>query len=431
MNYRVFLVVLLLFNALGVQAISSNDAINYVASSNHFLYNSEVYTPPNVTIGHNDTEFWVIPITAGNTIITYFPVDAKSGELSSSKSTNRALFKIADELKTIQSLKASISSNPSIDWIFTQKYQTIFNEMSLQLNDEVFQLNTVETTLNDEGVKVSLTSLKSELGNLSSDSLDISELISDASSNENDFITKPSQVAFDEMYESFDLVFEAISVLNSNSLSYQSNIDKLKQQISVADIDAQTKSQLFSVIEVPQGLQALRNYNLDATQVKETFESSLSTASLARDSLLGELSTRVLKNMVYDLIYSENEKIQKDTEFNSLFEAQQTILSSDLKGTWDNQSKVKLLEGNYSRALKYYAERNFEKSEEYAKLAISNALSVIKKGQVTQVIPPLFSQDFLFTVVGLLVLFLIILFLVNNKYKLSKGNEEDEVDVYG
>ena len=97
----------------------------------------------------------------------------------------------------------------------------------------------------------------------------------------------------------------------------------------------------------------------------------------------------------------------------------------------NDYTKVKLLEENYSRALKYYGERNFEKSEEYAELAISNALSVIKKGQVTQVIPPLFSQDFLFTVVGLLVLFLIILFLVNNRYKLGKGNGEEEVDVYG
>ena len=430
MNYRVFLAVFLLFNALGIQAISSNDAVNYIANSNHFLYDSEVYAPPNVTIEYNEVEFWVIPITAGNTIITYFPVEVKSGELSSSKSTNRALFKIADELKTIQALKASISSNPSVDWIFTQKYQTIFNEMSLQLNDEVFQLNTVETTLNNEGVKVSLTSLRKDLGDLSSDSLDISELISIASSKENDFITKPSQLAFDEMELSFNSVFDAISLLNDNSLSYQSSIDKLKQQISVANIDAQTKSQLFSVIEVPQGLQALRNYNLDATQVKETFESSLSTSNLSRDSLLGELSTRVLKNDVYKIIYSENEKIQKDTKFDSLFEAQQTILSSEFKSTWDNQTKVKLLEENYSRALKYYDERNFEKAGEYAELAISNVSSVIAKGQVEPVISPLFSQDFLFTVVGLLVLLLIVLFLFNNKDKLNKGNNEEEVDLY-
>ncbi|HZX33814.1 MAG TPA: hypothetical protein VFF09_00375, partial [archaeon] len=257
------LLAMLMFSALSVSAISGNDAVNFVVSSNHFLYDEETYLPPNVPIMFEGKSYWVVPVVSGNNIVTYFPVEADSGELSISRAVNRGLFETAEQLREMQLLKNSVSSNSGVDWIFTKKYETIFNETSLQLSDEVFQLNTVETTLSSAGLLVNVSGLKSQLVSMSGQASSVSEKINSASAAENSFFISPSAQAFNEMNSSFGGVFSMISALNDSSLSYQSNVDKLKQQISVSDkIDAQTKSQIFGVLEVPQGLQALRNYNL-------------------------------------------------------------------------------------------------------------------------------------------------------------------------
>src|SRR3989344_5617664 len=288
MKSWVFVAFFALALSLFVVAISGSDAVNYIVTSNHFLYEGETYTPPNVTILQEQNSYWVIPLTAGNTIVTYFAIDAQSGELSVSRSVNRELFEIADKLREIQLLKASISSNSGADWIFTKKYQAIFNELSVELSDEIFQLNTVQSTLEDNDIDVDMASLKNSLRDMSSDSSSIAAKISGAGAAESEFVTSPSGKAFLEMDSSFNSIFESIDSLNSKGILYKSNLDKLKQQISVADLDTQTKSQLFSILEIPQGLQALRNYNLYSTQLQGSLTSTVQASSLRMDAVLSE-----------------------------------------------------------------------------------------------------------------------------------------------
>lgn len=433
MKSRLFTVLLLLLATITVFGITSNDAVNQVVNSNNYLYEAETYTPPNVTLKYNDQEYWVIPLTAGNTITTYFAVEADSGFLSTSRGTNRGLFEVADNLNDLQSLKESISANPGVDWIFTQTYQTIFNEMSIQLNDEIFQLNTVETTLDSEGMSTNLTSLKNDAELMANRALDLSGKIAEASNAESTFVTKPSSENFSDLEDSYADVFDSIKNLNNMSLEYNSNIDKLKQQISIADLDAQTKSQLFGILEIPLSLRALRNYNLDSIQIKESFTTALQASDLRRDSKLDELENRVEKNNSHNLIWDDNEKIQEVSNFNSLSEAQLIILDENNKAFWNNQGRVKSLEQNYSRTIKFYNERNFEQSKEFSEKAISDVLAIIKSGEKQPLpAPEVFSQDSLFLIAGVLVLILIILYIVNNRAKL-KGmieGEEDNLDVY-
>ncbi|MCH7902304.1 hypothetical protein IIC68_00970 [archaeon] len=433
MKSRLFTVLLLLFTSITVFGITSNDAINQVVNSNNYLYDAETFTPPNVTLEFEGQEYWVIPLTAGNTITTYFAVEADSGLLSTSRAVNRGLFEVADNLNDLQSLKESISANPGVDWIFTQTYQTIFNEMSVQLNDEIFQLNTVETTLASEGMNTNLTSLKNDVGLMSTRASDLSEKIAEASNAESAFVTKPSPENFSDLEDSFAGVFDSIKNLNGMSLGYKSGIDKLKQQISVAALDAQTKSQLFGILEIPSGLQALRNYNLDSTQIKESFTAALKASDLARDSKLDELDNRIEKNDSDNLIWDDNEKIQGASPFNSLSEAQSVILDENNKPFWNNQSRVISLEQNYSRAIKFYNERNFEQSKEFSEKAISDVLAIIKSGEKEPLpVPQLFSQDLLFQIAGILIVILIILYIVNNRGKLRGmiDGKEETLDVY-
>ncbi|MCR4368946.1 MAG: hypothetical protein NUV67_03505, partial [archaeon] len=317
-------------------------------------------------------------------------------------------------------------------WVFTQKYQSIFSEISIQLNDEVFQLNTVEATLEDEGLESNLSSLKNELRAMSLLASELPGKISAAASAENEFVTNPSPDTFANMQGEFSGVYDSVDELNSGRLAYQSGVDKLKQEISLAPIDAQTKSQLFAILQVPTGLASVGNYNLDAAQIKSSFESALSASSLKMDALLDELENRVEKNEAYNLIWGDNEDIKKGTEYISLFEAQSSILSEDNKARWKDQKKVKELEQNYARATRFYNSRNFGESLEYANESINNAVNIYKAGFMEQIYAPAISQDSLFLLAGALLAILIILYVVNNRGKLGKmvAGEDTEIDIY-
>lgn len=410
-----FLLLFALFLAFPAFGISSNEAVNLVVNANHFLYEAETYTPPNVPIEFEGESFWVIPLVSGSDVVTYFPVEVESGVISSSRSVNRGLFFTAENLRELQLLKNSISTNSGVEWVFTSKYETIFSEMSLQLGDEIFQLNTGQSSLEGKGFSQDFVLLKSEIKSLSEDALEISLGISAASSAESAFVSSPSNETFTAMDSAFQGVFSKISALNDAGLLYQSNVDKLKQKISVADLDAQQKQQLFSLLDVPESLKALRNYNLDAQQIKQSLDSSLSAISLRQDSLLSELDSRFAKNEVFDLMYSENAKLEKETGFLTLANAQGSILAPESRPLWKSQPKVRDLEQNFARAVKLYNEKNFADAKDYAEKALENVVEIYKEGKMEEASQPLFSQDLLFKIAAALFALLVLLFVFNKR----------------
>ncbi|MCR4368665.1 MAG: hypothetical protein NUV67_02035, partial [archaeon] len=70
-------------------SVSGSEAVNFVANENHFLYDSETYSAPNVSIEFEDSSYWVIALVSGSNIVTYFPIEVDSGAISSSRATNR------------------------------------------------------------------------------------------------------------------------------------------------------------------------------------------------------------------------------------------------------------------------------------------------------------------------------------------------------
>lgn len=432
MNPRFLLVIACLCLTVSAFAVSSNDAVNYIVNGNHFLYEGENYTPPNVPISHGEADYWVIPITAGNDVVTYFPVDTKLGALPASNSDNREIFTVADNLRELQLAKASITPNSGTDWIFTQKYQTIFSEMSLQISDETFQLNTVETALKKSGIAADLGQMKTQLKSMVTMASSISEKVAAASQAENDFTTIPSAESFAAMDGAFEGVFDSIESLNTSFMAYNSARNRLKQQISLADIEAQEKSQLSSILEIPISLQSLGNYNINSGLLEEKLGSAFKGTGLRMDSLLDEYGKRVLKNSVYNTIYAENEKIKKDTPFISLSEARSNILSPANRAQWLDQARANQLEQDYSRALKYYGEKNFGQANKYALAAIEDAISVYRKGRKPDVQPPPISQEFLFQAAAVLLVLLVLLYAFNNRAKLKGAiaKEAEEVNPY-
>jgi len=431
MNKSVFLAIILLVLPCGYSA-TSNDAVNLVANSNAYLYSGETYIPPNVPVEFEGKDYWVVPVADGSNIVVFFAVDVSSGELSTSRAVNRGLFETSDRLRELQSLKNSISSNQGLEWLLTQKYQSVFDEMSRNLDDEFFQINAVETSLDNEGFSVNLASLKNRLKSMSATALELSSLVIESANKENVFFTKPSPESFSEFKGSFDDVYSLLNELNSENLTYQSEVDKLRLQISTADIDPQTKVSLSSVLELPQSLKAVRNYNLNATQMNDLIESSLQTVSLRQDSLLDEFDSRLLKNEVHSLIYEENSVLEKKTGFADLTTAKSTILANGNRLLWTNQTSVRSLELNYSRAVKFYTEKNFSNAKDFALQAIDNVVSIEKDGKKTETIPELISQDFLFLIAGVLAILLILLYFLNNtgKIKGALAPQTEELDLY-
>ena len=162
-------------------------------------------------------------------------------------------------------------------------------------------------------------------------------------------------------------------------------------------------------------------------------DSTFKESSLSLDTLLDEFDKRVAKNDTYNLIYGENEKIRKEFRLSSLSDAQNSILAKEVQPTWQNQEKVRSMQDNYLRALKFYNEQNYESAIKYANSALDDAIAVHKAGQKPQNEQrPLLSQDFLFQMAAVLIGILILLYIFNNRGRIKDklSGEGEEIDPY-
>ncbi len=413
-------------------SVSSVDAVNFVASSNYFLYDGETYTPPNVPIKYEDKSYWVVPVTSGPDVITYFPIEPESGRLSDSAGVNRGLFAVADNLRELQLLKASLSTGAGADWLFTSNNQRIFSEMAQSLNDNLYQLSTLEATLAQSKIVSDAPQLRASLASMSVQASDVSSKVGAAAAAENAFTTSPSPDALLQMKESFSSAFSALTALNDASLSYQSGLTKLKNQIAVSSLDVQTKAQLEPLLRLPESIPTLRRQAGSVTQLAQALDARYSSSSLRIDSLLSQLAARIAKDRVHRLIYTDNEKL-KDTGFGSLSKAQAAMLAAENRGLWEDQPRLRQLEDDYRRAVDYYDKRQFVEAEKSALAAIDGASAVYRKGRAQGTsVPAGLSQDFLFKAAGALLLLLALLYVFNNRKKVGEAvsGRAEEFDPY-
>lgn len=431
MKLTLVLALAMLFSGAAL-AVSSVDAVNFVASSNYFLYDGETYTPPNVVVKYEDKGYWVVPVTSGQDVITYFPIAAESGLLSDSPGVNRGLFEVADNLRELQLLKASLSSGTGADWLFTSNNQRIFSEMALSLNDNLYQLSTLEATLSQSKISSNAPELRSSLASMSMMASDVSSQIGAAAAAENTFTTSPSPDALSQMKGSFSSAFAALSALNDASLSYQSGLTRLKNQIAVSGLDVQTKAQLEPLLRLPESIPTLRKQAGSSTQLRQALDARYSSSSLRIDSLLAQLEARIAKDRVHRLIYTDNDKL-KDTGLGSLSKAQVAMLAAENRQVWVDQSRLRQLEDDYRKAVDYYNKRQFAEGEKSALAAIDDAFAVYRKGRKQGTpVPAGLSQDFLFKAAGAMIVLLVLLYVFNNRKKVGEAvsGKAEEFDPY-
>ncbi|MBS3059256.1 MAG: hypothetical protein J4224_02415 [Candidatus Diapherotrites archaeon] len=208
-----FLAVLLLFFPIYANSISANNAVSFVTQENHFLFEDEDYQLPVVEITHEGKKYWVIPILSGNTLVTFFPVKSEAKELSLSKPLNRQLFKTADTLRSLSVEKERISKNQQVDWLFASNYVLIFEELSRGLENEIFEMNIIESTLNNADVSSQVNRMNSSLSAMSLKSGGLTQSITEAIAAEAAFASAPDALSAAKLKDEFDDAFEELWML--------------------------------------------------------------------------------------------------------------------------------------------------------------------------------------------------------------------------
>ena len=430
-----FLAVLLLFFPIYANSISANNAVSFVTQENHFLFEDEDYQLPVVEITHEGKKYWVIPILSGNTLVTFFPVKSEAKELSLSKPLNRQLFKTADTLRSLSVEKERISKNQQVDWLFASNYVLIFEELSRGLEYEIFEMNIIESTLNNADVSSQVNRMNSSLSAMSLKSGGLTQSITEAIAAEAAFASAPDALSAAKLKDEFDDAFEELFSLNADALSYRDEIQKLKQLISVSDADAATKDYLVSLADPPAEFNNIGRYVTNALSLQQAINGMYANVDSRADSLLAEFESRVERDKAFRLLYSENTSISRRTEgeFSSLQQIVNFILDENNRPYWKNKELISAMESKWSQAVRNFNERNYALAETFAEKAADDAVAIFNQGFIEAAQPPLLPQELIFQLVIALLALLAILYLYNNRGKIIKfvkqGSEEEEVEL--
>ena len=430
-----FLAVLLLFFPIYANSISANNAVSFVTQENHFLFEDEDYQLPVVEITHEGKKYWVIPILSGNTLVTFFPVKSEAKELSLSKPLNRQLFKTADTLRSLSVEKERISKNQQVDWLFASNYVLIFEELSRGLEYEIFEMNIIESTLNNADVSSQVNRMNSSLSAMSLKSGGLTQSITEAIAAEAAFASAPDALSAAKLKDEFDDAFEELFSLNADALSYRDEIQKLKQLISVSDADAATKDYLVSLADPPAEFNNIGRDVTNALSLQQAINGMYANVDSRADSLLAEFESRVERDKAFRLLYSENTSISRRTEgeFSSLQQIVNFILDENNRPYWKNKELISAMESKWSQAVRNFNERNYALAETFAEKAADDAVAIFNQGFIEAAQPPLLPQELIFQLVIALLALLAILYLYNNRGKIIKfvkqGSEEEEVEL--
>ncbi len=430
-----FLAFLLCFSLLAYAEISATEAAKFVGEESHFLYENETVEQPNLKIKHASTDYWVFPAISGDSISTFFAVKTSGKELSTDRATNRKLFETAYFIKEYAKEKEKASKSTQLKWIMSSAVGKRFETLGRLLNDETFQLNTISTTLNDNEITQSVSVLKGQLVELSRDSASIAEKINGAIADEAELTSEPTTESKEKMKKSFDEVFGMLDDLEQLALDYSSNVNKLKQKISVIDTEAETKSFLINLAKPPENFNDIGSISLDAATEKEAIEQLFVKTSTQIDNMLDEFEGRLERTTTYDFLYSQNKDLIKiDSKFTSIKKAAEIVLDEANRPNWKESQKVKQLEKNWKDAELFFRKGDFKFAEDSAKKAADDVRVIYKAGFIEKEEKPVISNDLINKAIMALIFILIALIIFNKRGKIigmfgPKKEEEEKVSM--
>ncbi len=425
------LIALFLSVSFAYGAISSGDAINFVKSENHFLYENEESHIARIT--HDEINYWVIRVYLEESPTTFLPVKATAKELVLNKPTNRELFKTADLLWEFTNLKNTYSAQ-NREWVINSSISNSFQKLGRFLSDEIFDLETIDSDLEDTDASAHINSMNSMLVSMALKVTSISQEIDEALALESLFVLEPDTSQREQLKEEFEDVFSLLDNLDSEAIDYRAKISELKQIIANSDLEAQNKSTLITMADPPQEFNSIGNYNQSAIGLSDSIDAIYAAISSRIDSLLDEFEKRIKRNQAYEILYEENSSLRTrtDGDFITLRSAADYILGEENKPYWKNKTRLKKLEDNWRKARNYFNENNYDSAIEYGNKAIDDVVIIYKDGVIDIEQPPIIPTELIMQIVIILIILLISIYAWNKREKIKgliKWTEPGEVEI--
>ncbi len=424
----------LLAFVMAMPLCSAYDIGAFISVEHHFMHEGEKYEQPTLKITYNGESYWVVPVLAGEVVQTYIPLKAESKGWQESRPANRELFEAADILRNYVSAQRNASQAGGSSWIITAGNRRIADSLAGFLANETYELTTVDTTMDEMDISGRIAALNSMLVSMSLSSSELAISMQAALNAEAKYRTTPDAEERDSIGDTFEEVFDGIDSLDETAREYLSELDKLKRDISVSDLDPDTKASLLKLTEPPSEFNFIGQWAISGSGMRTVIENIYATTGARIDSLLDEFEGRIKLDLANAAIYREDEELKNlDNSFTSLKAAAAAMLNSDIRNLWAKQDALKELESNLSDAEKYYKRADYALAIEYADKAKKNAKAVYNGGKAEVTIPPIFSQEFIFWGVVILIALLVIVYVVQNRENLFGfgGNGGEEVELGG
>ncbi|MBN1940806.1 MAG: hypothetical protein JW772_01345 [Candidatus Diapherotrites archaeon] len=426
-QFLLILVFALLF-PLAFAAVSSQDAVNYVANSTEFLMDNEyAEISPNVKIAHESKAYWVVGIIMDGSPTGFIPITDDSILIPESKITRKELIETAYFLRSFSQIKNSAVQQEQ--WVFTTLNFRRMEDLAIKLQSEIsLDLTTIESEVSTNPEILGLISaMKSDLGLIHPKTNDLAQDLVDISSFENSFSNNPDTATLDVLKEKLGQAFLDIEDLNEKKIQYLIDVEQLKQAIAQTGLPIQTKQSLAGLASAPAEFAYLSSISASSTNLSEAISQAFDD-SLARSQILADnLDTRIRHNNAYQIMFGQDNEIIEKTKENNLSNLVNLILSESYVWDWENQEEVAFLRENWKKATSYYDNGNYETAMTFADKSKKNALRVYEDGLKEP--EPVINIELLVTSAVIIIVALIIIHLIRSRGKFARlfsGQEEGE-----
>ncbi len=429
---KIITIITLLLLFSNVFAISSFEAINFVKNENHFLLEGETLEQPYNPIKISEKQYWVIPITSNELIVTFFVIEHNEKKLSENKIDSRKAISTAFFLRELIKLRERFSNSPNNEWIISSKKVTEFNSLKQTISNEVFELNLIKTEMNSNEINSKIIKVQNKLESMNTQTTIVSQAIESATQKETEFISNPSEELKEKLIKDYETVFKELEKLMNLLTEYISTVNELKQTISTSNYE-NAAINIKRADSPKEFLNISKNYS-DAESLNSNIETINSNNSLKVDSFLKINELRKKRNKAFNVLYEEDLTINKKTNQNleknySIKEFVELVLNTE-KYPWKNQSRIQKISTSWKQAEKYFKQEKYELAEQNALKARNDAIKTFNEGLIEEEKENLLNLKNTSILVGVLIILLIIIYVFNNREKFFKKIEEEENEVY-
>lgn len=428
---KLLVILLVVFFTTNLLALSPNDAVTFVSSTNNYLLSNE--TPailsPQVQIKYNDELYWVIVGANGDNIGVYIPVSDKS-EIASGAIEIRELITTNIVLSKMFQLR---NSYPASDWPFSHPVKNRFfdienslRNLSPSISNVIIDLEKIEDTAD---LIVTAKKVKKGVDDLGVESIELANLVEEGIAFEKEFFSNPLTKETKNYEDLFKSYFSKVLDYKENYNLLKSDIDVLRQGIGSfqGNMSNTQKEFYLSVLRLPNETTALSSFFTLNDSTKTLVEEVFNTSKNIENFVLN-LETRKNRNNAWQMLYGFDNSINKiNSSFSSLNDAAAAILAEDNVNLWADQDSVAILKINYKQTVDNYNKGIYDKSINFASDAKKNVKSVLEKG-VSEFVDN--SGEIIFQVIILLIIVLVGIFLAE-KFYFNKKKEGEINEYYG